>query len=143
MTLREAMEDVRQRHGALTPALVVQEARANRTNAGKLLNARLEWRDDVAAEAHRIDQARELIRTCTVVYREATETEGPQSMRAFHSVSGPDGHHYEPAEVVAQDPLMRAMVLRDMERDWKALHRRYAAFDEFARMVTDSLSVAA
>lgn len=127
----------------LTPALVVAEAREASTDAGRLLADRLEWRDDVAAEAHRLDQARELIRSVRVIYREATETEGPRSVRAYHSLSGPEGYRFEPAEAVVQDPLSRAMVLRDMEREWRALHRRWHDFEEFAELIAGTLEAAA
>lgn len=143
MTLKEALEDIRMRKGTLTPVLVVEEARADKTVAGKLLNGRLEWRDDVAAEAHRVDQARELIRSVRVVYTEATESESARTIRAFHAVSSAEGHRFEPVQVVAEDPLVREMVLRDMEREWKALHRRWAEFEEFTQLVTGTLTVAA
>lgn len=142
MTLREALEDIRQRHTVLTPALVVQEARAAKTEAGWLLHERLEWRDNRAAEAYRLQQARELIRSVRVVYAEATETQSERSVRAFHSVGDADGYRFEPVQQVVEDPLVRQIVLRDMEREWKALHRRWAEFEEFTQVVTQTLKVA-
>lgn len=146
MTLREALEDIRGRHDVLTPAHVVQEARAANTEAGVLLHSRLEWRDDVAAEAHRLSQARDLIRSVRVVYAEATETEPERSVRAFHALpspKSPTGYDYTPVDVVAQDPMLRAMALRDAEREWKALHRKYGKLDEFMAMVAEAVSEAA
>jgi hypothetical protein len=139
MTLKEALEDIRERHDVLTPRLVVQEAREGRTSAGVLLRDRLEWRDNVAAEAHRLEQARQLIRSVRVVYAEATETEPQRSVRAFHSVADPNGHRYEPVQAVVEDPIVRELVLRDMEREWKALHRRWSEFEQFSAMVTATL----
>lgn len=145
MTLREALEDIRKRHDVLTPALVVQEARAAKTKAGALLRERLEWRDDVAAEAHRVAQARELIRSVRVVYTEATETEPERSVRAFHALpspKSPSGYDYTPIEAIAEDPILRAMALRDAEREWKALHRKYGNLSEFVQLVTSTLKAA-
>lgn len=140
MDLREALEDVRERRGELTPAAVVAEAKAAKTEAGHILHARLEWRDDRAADAYRLQQARELIRSVRVVYAEATETTPEKSVRAWHSVADPGGHRFESAESVTADPLLRAMVLRDMEREWKALHRRWGDFGEFAGLVRGTMA---
>lgn len=145
MDLREALEDIRGRHDVLTPALVVQEARAANTDAGVLLHGRLEWRDDVAAEAHRLSQARDLIRSVRVVYAEATETEPERSVRAFHALpspKSPSGYDYTPVDAIAQDPMLRAMALRDAEREWKALYRRYGALREFTETVAGTLAEA-
>lgn len=146
MTLKEALLDIRQRHAVLTPTLVVQEARAAKTEAGALLHERLEWRDDIAAEAHRIDQARDLIRSVRVVYAEATETEVERSVRAFHALpspKSPSGYDYTPIEAIAEDPILRAMALRDAEREWKALHRKYGNLSEFTQLVNSTLAEAA
>ena len=143
MDLKEALEDIRQREGRLTPSLVVEEARAQATPAGALLHSRLEWRNDVAADAHRLTQARELIRSLRVVYREATETEPARSVRAYHSLNDANGYHYEPAHEVADDPMSRAIALRDMEREWKALYRRWSEFAEFVEVVSATLGAEA
>lgn len=139
MTLREALDAIRDKEGMLTPQLVVDEARANRSNAGKLLHSRLEWDDSAAGEAWRRTQAQELIRSVRVVYKEATEVEAARSVRGFHAVTRPDGHVYEPLDDVVQDEFTRNLVLRDMEREWKALKRRYENFAEFAVMVSRDL----
>lgn len=146
MNLREALEDIRGRHDILTPALVVEEARVGKTDAGALLHDRLEWRDDVAADAHRLNQARDLIRSVRVVYAEATETEPERSVRAFHALpspQSPSGYDYTPVDAIAQDPLLRAMALRDAEREWKALRRKYEHVAEFMALVAASVAEAA
>jgi hypothetical protein len=139
MTLREALAAVREKHGSLTPQAVVDEARANRSAAGKFLHGRLEWDDSAAAEAWRRTQAQELIRSLRVRYREPTETEEARSVRAYHAVPRPDGHVYEPLEVIEQDEFTRNLVLRDMEREWMALKRRYEHFVEFLDLVRGDL----
>lgn len=142
LSLREALEAIYARRGELTPALVVDEARANRSNAGRFLRSRLEWDDKVAGEAYRREQAAELIRSVKVTYREATETEVARQVRGFHSVRTPDGMTYKPLMDVVEDEFSRQLVLADMQREWKALHRRYSHFEEFVRLVRADIEAA-
>lgn len=139
MSLRDELQMIYDRHGELTPALVVKEARV-KTHP---LHSRFEWDNRVAGEAWRRAQAQELIRSVKVVYREATETEEARSVRAFHAVRRESGHVYEPAEKVAEDPFMKRLVLADMQREWLALRRRYEQFAEFVEMVRRDLDEAA
>lgn len=139
MSLRDQLLAIRSKHGRLDPALVIEEAR-DETHP---LHSRFEWDDSVAGEAWRRSQAHELIRSVRLVYREATEKESARSVRAFHAVRREDGHTYEPAEEVVEDPFTRRLVLADMEREWKALRRRYEAFAEFAEMVRKDIGEAA
>lgn len=139
MSLREQLQSIYDRRGQLTPALVVDEAR----DPASPLHSRFEWDDSIAGEQWRKSQAQELIRSVRVVYREATEHDPAKSVRAFHAVRRPNGHVYEPAEKVAEDPFTRQLVLNDMEREWMALKRRYEQFAEFAAMVRRDLEEAA
>lgn len=126
---------MRDARGELTPAVVVDEA-ANPTHP---LHTRFEWDNAVAGHAYRLDQARALIRSARVVYREGTARSGPRTVRAFHSVPTPEGRRYEPSETIAADPFMRQLVLQQMEREWRELRDRYRHFEEFAAMVTRDL----
>jgi hypothetical protein len=133
--LRDVLLDIRARHGALTPAVVVAEARAE----DHPLHHRFEWDDSVAAEKYRVQQAHDLIQSYRVKYREHDGKRPAGWVRGFHAVQSPDGFVYDPAEEVAADPLRRQMVLRDMERDWRALKARYGQFAEFADLVQRDL----
>jgi hypothetical protein len=139
VSLRGILQSIYDQHGELTPELVVQEAQAE----GHPLHSRFEWDDESAGDSWRRHQASELIRSVKVVYREATEKEEARTVRAFHAVRGPRGHAYQPAEKVAEDPLMKRIVLADMEREWRALKRKYERFAEFADMVRNDLEEAA
>lgn len=129
--LRGELLSVREAHGKLTPQLVVDVAR----DPAHPLHSRFEWNDAVAGEAWRRQQAHELIRKAKVVYREADESGPEKSVRAFVAVRAQDGHVFDPVEEIADDPLRRKMALADMEREWKALFRRYEEFGEFLAMV--------
>lgn len=140
MNLRDQMLSIRTEHGYLTPALVVDVARPE----NHPLHTRFEWDDTVAGEAWRRRQAHQLIRSVRVTYRPASDTNDEASVRAFHAVrhegNGDFNYAYEPAEDVAQDPFMRELVLRDMQRDWQQLKRRYGHFAEFVDLVLASLN---
>jgi hypothetical protein len=135
MNLRDELQRIYDERGTLTPALVVDEAR----DPQHVLHSRFEWDDSVAGEKYRRAQAQELIRSVKVVYREATETERAKSVRAFHAIRREHGHVYEPAEKVVEDPFAKKLLLADMEREWRALFRRYQDFKEFADMVRRDL----
>lgn len=131
MSLRDQLQEVYDQFGELTPKLVVDVAR----DPDHPLHSRFEWDDAVAGEAWRHDQAHRLIQKQKVVYREATETEPEKSIRKWHAVRTENGYAYQPAETIAADPLAVQMLLREMERDWKELRRRYEQFSEFWSMV--------
>lgn len=136
MSLRECLQQIYDERGQLTPAAVVDVAR----DAAHPLHERFEWDDSVAGEAWRRVQAQELIRSVKVIYREPTETEEGRSVRSWVSVRRENGNVYEPAQAVAEDPFTRQLVMRDMEREWKALHRRYAHFREFVDLVREDIT---
>lgn len=135
MSLRDELQNIYNQHGQLTPSLVVDVAR----NKQHPLHDRFEWNDKVAGEAWRRQQAHELIRSVKVVYREADDTNPEKSVRAFHAVRADKGHVYEPVDKVIADEFTRRLVLQDMEREWRALHRRYQNFEEFAALVRRDL----
>jgi hypothetical protein len=142
MTTREALQSIYDRRGVLTPQTVVAEAQAARTNAGKYLRGFLEWDDAVAGPLYRELQAAKLIREQKVVYREATPTEKARYVRTWHSVRSPEGSAYEPVGEVLEDPFKRQLVLREMERDWRTLKRRWEHMQEFAQMVLKDIDAA-
>ena len=133
--LRDEIQAIHDRYGRLTPELVLKEARS----PDHPLHNRFEWNDAVASERYRLDQARGLIRKVRVVYKTADSDGSERSVRAFHAVQTPAGHVFESLEKIEQDPLTRQMVLANMEREWKALFRRYQNFSEFLDLVRKDL----
>lgn len=136
MSLRDQLQTIYDSRGHLDPEVVVDVARP-KTHP---LHSRFEWDDKVAGEAHRRRQAHELIRSVRVIYRDADDLAPESSVRAFHAVRSEPGYVYEPVERVASDPLLRAVVLREMEREWQALKRRYADFAEFLDLVQSDVT---
>lgn len=135
MSLRHQLQSIYDDHGKLTAQIVLDEARAE-THP---LHDQFEWDNDIAGERWRHQQARELIRSVRVIYKPATEQEPERSVRAFHAVRREDGHVYEPAGTIAHDPVLKQIVLQDMEREWQQLKRRYNEFKEFITMVRRDL----
>lgn len=133
MNLRDQLMAIYESHGKLTPAIVVDEAR----DMEHPLHQRFEWDDEIAGEKWRREQARELIQSVRVVYREATDRNPAKDIRAFHSVRVESDYVYEPAEKIAADPFLRRLVLNDMSREWMTLKRRFQDFDEFWKLVSE------
>ena len=135
MSLRDQLQAVHDDSGRLTPQIVVDAARP----VEHPLHERFEWNDKLAGEAYRLDQARRLIRSVRVTYREADEKEAARTVRAYHSVRDEDGTSYRPLEEVQESPLLTKLLLQDMEREWKQLMRRYGHFEEFLQLIRADL----
>lgn len=129
--LRSELLAIRKQYEELTPQVVVDEAR----DPAHPLHSRFEWDDTVAGEAYRRQQARELIRSAKIVYKEADDNGPEQSVRAFVSIVNENKHVYEPTDEVAQDPFQRQLALNAMQREWKALYNRYKEFEGFIELV--------
>lgn len=133
MSLLSELQAIRDQHGALDPVLVVDTAR----DPEHPLHSRFEWDDSVAAEKYRLDQAAQLLR----VVKLPADPSRPDDLRAFVAVKGKDSHRadYVPTEEALADEFARRLVLRDMEREWRLLKRRYEHMREFADLILSDL----
>lgn len=134
MSLRDQLQEVYDRHGKLTPEMVVDEAR----DPSSPLHERFEWDDSAAGEKWRRQQAQELLVSVRVVYADPADGK-PREIRHFHAIRQEKGHVYEPLEKVIRDDMMTKILLADMEREWRALKKRYDQFDEFRKMIVADL----
>lgn len=140
MDLRERLQGIYDARGKLTPALVVEAAR-DATDPSDPLYGALVWDDQVAADSYRLEQAHRLIQSVRIVYR---NTQGhDDGIRAFHAIRTEAGYVYEPVEKIVADGALTEILRRDMEREWRALKRRYDQFAEFYEMVHADLGDAA
>ena len=139
MSLQTILQDIYEERGRLTASILLEEAR----DSGHPLHTRFEWDDSVAAERYRLEQAGELIRRVKIVYKPATQRSGAKSVRAYHSVPGPEGRTFRSVGEVAGNPVMLQLVLAEMERDWKLLKERYSHLVQFAQMIQRDLDEAA
>lgn len=133
MSLREQLQNIYDEHGRLTAGLVVDAAKPK----SHPLHARYyAMADREAAYEYRKVLAAKDIRSVKVVYREADEQTPERSVRAFHAVRDEEGDSsYEPVEKIVESPFLTKLLMADMEREWKALRRRYETFTEFWQMV--------
>ena len=111
----------------IKPKDVVDTAR----NPRNPLHPHFEWRDQIAAERYRLDQARNLLRTLRI---EDTATNlGPQ--RAFFNISADDGHSYQRLDRVLDSDELRQIVLKQAEEDLRAFERRFAELKDICGIV--------
>jgi len=136
MTLLDEMNRVRDERGELTDEALVAAA----TPKAHPLHNRFEWDNRIAGHKYRLVQAQELIRTVHIT--EVTPTDELRKVRAFVSVPRPEGRRYEPTTEVAEDPIARQLVLREMKREWIAFKARYEGMAEFMDLVVGDLAKA-
>lgn len=133
MSLKSELEDIYTAEGRLTPALVVEAARDEQS--WPALHARIPWDDAAAAETHRLDVARRLIRKVRVRFIDANADR--QSVRQYVHVEhiDPPEHVYRRIDEIAADPFTTQLVLREAEREWRRLKQRYGHMAEFIELV--------
>ncbi len=133
MSLRDQLQAIRDEHGALDAALVVDTAR----DVGHPLHARFEWDDTVAGHRYRLHQAGQLLR----VVRLPVDPARPRDLRAFVAVTRDDSRRgdYVPTEEAMADPFTRKLVLDQMRREWLLFKRRFDDMEEFSSMVLTDL----
>ncbi len=130
--LREQLQTIRDEHGALSPALVVEVAR----DPEHPLHGRFEWDDTLAAEKWRLEQAGQLLR---VTFR--PDPKKPVDLRAFVAVKGEDSatSDYVPTEEVAASEFGSELLLRSMKRDWQIFKRRYDHMAQFVAFIQEQV----
>lgn len=131
--LRGTLAHYYQKHGELTPQIVVDEARPKNSP----LHNRFEWDDKVAGEAYRRVQAAELIRSVRITF--ADERTGERkSIRAFHSVreaGDAERGGYAPTEEIVQDELATKILKQAFKREIADLKRKYGHLEDFIEWV--------
>jgi hypothetical protein len=141
VSVRDILQELYTRKGALTPELLVAEA----ADPEHPLHARFEWDDSEAARLYRQVQAGRIIRSVKVEIVQRPD-QAPVYVRAFLSrndigvTDEPDEvGTYEPVESVVADDIKRSAWFRRLEQDWKALRKRAQGCQEFADMVLSDL----
>lgn len=123
----EALEAIRLENGGqLHPQAVVQGARSPKS----LLHRHFEWDDAKAAEAHRLDQARALIRSIRVI-----DEDDDRSKPAFLSIRNDDGIGYRAIAEVLTNRHLRERLLEQAQRDLDSWTARYRELKEIVELV--------
>jgi hypothetical protein len=135
--LGDYLDDIRRRHGQLTREIVLDEA----TDPDSPLHKYFEWDDDRASHQYRLAQAGTLLR----IVKLPPMGEKAHDVRRFLAVraSGVSRADYVPTTEVLADPVMSAIVLRQMRREWHDLRRRWQHMTEFQQMILTDLNNAA
>lgn len=112
--------------GIVTPDALVAAARA----PDHPLHQLFEWRDDIAAQKHRVDQARTLIRSVVYVGRDA-DNKRVTSIAYVHR-PGSLEQGYIPVQAVEKDRLLAySVVMSELQRCEAAVNRARNLADVF------------
>lgn len=125
-TTAEELTRIYSARGELTPSAIVDESRPPEAT----LHPAFEWDDERAAERYREVQARQIVRSVTIVADPARREQMPE-LRAFVSVTLPGGdgaraRTYRPiVEVLTERPEEAAALKTRLRREIEALRQRY------------------
>lgn len=125
----ERIEHLRNAHGGnVTPQLVVEDA----ADASAPTHPLFEWDDAKAANQHRMEQARSMLRNIVVTI----EQRPTAPVRAFVCVqaSGDEEKSYTSVVAAMEDPELRQQVLARAKAEIVQWRKRYDALEEFAHL---------
>lgn len=147
MSTKQALQDLYDKYGMLTPGLVVIAAES----PGHELHDRFEWDDSIAAARYRLTQAAAIIRSVKVTVERGPDKD-PIRVRAFVSTSelwnaareeDPDDPGvYRPVEEIVENDILRTAWFKSLAKDWQRLKRRAGTCKEFATLVRADLQTA-
>jgi hypothetical protein len=110
------------RYGALTPELIVEEARP----ADSPLHRYFEWDDTAAAEAYRREQARGLLRAVVM----ESPAEPGVHIRAFVNIQGQEGGAYVNTIRAMSDEQMAEQILVRALAELRSFKAKYQHLDK-------------
>lgn len=123
----ERLEDLRVENDGLTARVVLDDAKSESSP----LHEAFEWDDARAADEYRLEQARDLMASVTVVVHDHDERE--QETRAFVVVTVNETRTVYTSVLVAMgDPSLRAQVIERAVRELGAWQRKYRELTELA-----------
>lgn len=117
--------------GELTAQDVLDDAR----NPNSPLHSFFEWNDSAAAEAHRLAQARGLIRSVVAIY--VSDDKPAVRQKAYVHIREAGAPHYREASHAMSQKSTRDMVLKQAWRELKQWRQRYADMKEFAALIDE------
>jgi hypothetical protein len=126
----EEIETLRKKLGGSVDADAIVEAARDMSSA---MHDAFPWDDEEAAKLHRLEVARRLLRSVTVVM--ITPERKEITVKAFLSTptkGAPQKSTYTSTEYAMSDPELRSEVLKQALRELAALRRKYAELSELA-----------
>lgn len=116
-------------HGELTPEDVLADAKHDNSP----LHSFFEWDDSAAAQQHRLQQARGLIRSVVAVY--VSDDKPAVRQKAYiHIPEGKTSHYREASHAMSQRSTREA-VLKQALAELHAWKRRYKDLKEFSALI--------
>lgn len=115
--------------GRLKPKHVVEAAR----DPKNALHGFFEWDDKRAADAHRLDQARAIIR----IVQEVKPSAASGMVRSFVSVSD-HGRAYRPIADIERSAALQAQVLEAAQKDLDTFEKRYRDLTDVLEHVAEA-----
>lgn len=130
----DELERIYDKRGKIDPADVVDESRPD----DAVLHPCFEWRDDVAAEEWRKQQARTICRCIVTVA--AQEGKDPVAVRAVMHVHG----SYHPTQIIVQDQDKYNDLLQSALREFTASKKKFSMLSNFdeIRAIFDAIDAA-
>lgn len=114
--------------GELTPEDVLEDAKHDNSP----LHSFFEWDDTAAAHAHRLAQARGLIRAVVAVYVDDEKQRPAVRTKAYVHIPEPSAPHYREAGHAMSQTKTRQLVLQRAWRELQAWKQRYKDLKEFS-----------
>jgi hypothetical protein len=112
--------------GELTPKDILDDARHDNSP----LHSFFEWDDGVAAEAHRMAQARGLIRSVVAIY--TSDDKPAVRQKAYVHIAEAGAPHYREAGHAMSQTKTRKLVLQSAWSELQAWRKRYKDLQEFS-----------
>ncbi len=123
----EELERIRAERGQLLASSVVEEAQ----NPESPLHEAFTWDDSLAAQQHRLAQARKLIVSIRIL-----NSPTAKPVPAFVSVRSPElGRSYLPTIEALSDEQLRFRVLNDVRQALESIERKWAHFQELDELL--------
>jgi hypothetical protein len=120
----EALDKIRSNtRGRFNSKTIVNAAR----NSTNYLHRHFEWKDSIAADKYRQEQARELVGCIEVVIVDKG-TKAERRMPAFISIIEKGGRQYHTVDDVLNSSALQGLALKQAERDFEAYERRLLQF---------------
>jgi len=91
------------------------------------LHSEFEWDDGIAAEKFRETQARHII-NCLCI-----KAEGTEPVRQYFNIVKSEAE-YKPLTAILRDPEDKVRLYDQVERELKAIRKKYAAIEAFAKV---------
>lgn len=128
------LESIDRERGQISADSVIDRARTPGTalNAWDHAAHYFEWDDTVAAEEHRREQARQLIRAVTIRVESGDQRLATRGFRVINSLD----KGYRPTQLVVADPSAHRAVIDRFQNDilrMDASYRAYLAYADFAQ----------